>query len=262
MKYKKLNRAENIIRRMVEEPFSWFAGGALDPFQLARHLVIHYIVPAAKTKRPNRFVIHINPRDLSNLGDEVTAFESQVVDYVGLLTERYDSVPADPVLISVEADQEIEQQKAEITASLVEKQASGDTEVFSNQFANDFVLEALKAVDAFLIIQGRRHIPLDRPITRIGRRMDNDLILDTPSISRYHAQIRWRQRFFVLYDASGHGRTIVNGMVTKEHILRPGDVIALSEVLLVYGEGRDENFASELWPEDEEAASTLLRPEE
>jgi hypothetical protein len=262
MKNPNLYRAENILRRMVEEPFSWFARGDLDPFQLAKHLTSQYIEPAAANERPNWFVVRINPSDLVNFEQDVALFEAQVVDYVGLLTERFDCIPTGPLLITVKADQTTEPQKALITASIKEDQVNGNTEVFSNQLANDSVLESLKAVDAFLIIQGRRHVLLDQPITRIGRRIDNDLILDSPSISRYHAQIRWRQRFFVLYDTSSHGRTLANGKAIKEHILRPGDVIALSEVLLVYGEGRDENFVSEIWPEGEEAASTLLRPEE
>ena len=40
---------------------------------------------------------------------------------------------------------------------------------------------AILAADAFLIVQGRQHIALDRPVTRIGRRMDNDIVLDLPT---------------------------------------------------------------------------------
>jgi hypothetical protein len=125
----------------------------------------------------------------------------------------------------------------------------------------DAVLEAIRAADAFLIIQGRQHIALDRPVTRIGRRMDNDIVLDLPSISRQHAQIRWRQRYFALYDVSRHGQTAVNGVPVREHILRPGDVIALSDVMLVYGEGRDEPLADLSMVEDE-LDTTMQKPYE
>ena len=97
---------------------------------------------------------------------------------------------------------------------------------------------------------------------RIGRRVDNDIVLDLPSISRQHAQIRWRQRYFVLYDVSSHGRTYVNGSQIQEHILRPGDVIALSDLFLVYGEGREDMMGLSSFDEQDEMDSTMLKPEE
>jgi hypothetical protein len=53
---------------------------------------------------------------------------------------------------------------------------------------------------------------------------------------------------------------MVNGDVVQEHILRPGDVIALSDILLVYGEGMEDRHATDVWPQNEDIASTLLRP--
>jgi hypothetical protein len=98
MKNPNLYRAENILRRMVEEPFSWFARGDLDPFQLAKHLTSQYIEPAAANERPNWFVVRINPSDLVNFEQDVALFEAQVVDYVSLLTERFDCIPTGPLL--------------------------------------------------------------------------------------------------------------------------------------------------------------------
>jgi hypothetical protein len=100
-------------------------------------------------------------------------------------------------------------------------------------------LAALLEVDAFLIIEGGRHVPLDKPVITIGRRSDNDIIVDATAVSRQHAQIRWRFGRFVLYDTSSRGRTKVNGVRVKEQVLQSGDVVALSDVLIVYAEGSD-----------------------
>lgn len=96
---------------------------------------------------------------------------------------------------------------------------------------------ALMLLDAYLIIAGKRHVPLDKPLMTIGRQLENDIVLDEPTVSRRHAQIRWRFGRFVLYDLSKRGRTVVNGIKVSEHVLNPGDVIALSHVMLIYGEG-------------------------
>jgi pSer/pThr/pTyr-binding forkhead associated (FHA) protein len=148
----------------------------------------------------------------------------------------------------------------EVTASYLERSDHFQTAVMQREqeAAN---LEALQALDAFLIVQGRNHVALDRPVTRIGRRFDNDIVLESPAVSRLHAQIRWRDHFFVLYDVGGRGRTQVNGQPTREHVLRPGDVIALSDVLIIYGEGGDSrgNHAA---PLEQGSSVTLTRDEE
>ncbi|NDJ79160.1 MAG: FHA domain-containing protein, partial [Chloroflexi bacterium] len=78
--------------------------------------------------------------------------------------------------------------------------------------------------------------PLDRSVITIGRRHDNTIVLDDSRISRQHAQLRYRQGAFVLYDLGSRGGTFVNGARITEVALRPGDVIALAGVTVVYVE--------------------------
>jgi hypothetical protein len=54
----------------------------------------------------------------------------------------------------------------------------------------------------------------------------------------------------------------VNGSQIQEHILRPGDVIALSDIFLVYGEGREDMMGLSSFDEQDEMDSTMLKPEE
>jgi pSer/pThr/pTyr-binding forkhead associated (FHA) protein len=89
---------------------------------------------------------------------------------------------------------------------------------------------------AFLIIDGDEHFLLDRPVINIGRRKDNQLVLDKPEISRTHAQIRVRQGRFVLFDLGSKSGTQVNDIAIRQHIMQPGDVITICGIHLVYGE--------------------------
>ena len=103
------------------------------------------------------------------------------------------------------------------------------------------VPEGIEQLDAFLIVNGRRHIPLDKPLLTVGRRMDNDIVIDSPAVSRKHAQMRWRYGRFILYDAGSRAGLRVNGQPAQEWVLRPGDVINLvDDVSLIYGEGAEE----------------------
>jgi hypothetical protein len=91
-------------------------------------------------------------------------------------------------------------------------------------------------IGAFLIVDGDQHFLIDRPVINLGRRQDNQLVLDNPRISRTHAQIRIRQGRFVLFDLGSKSGTFVNEIAIHQHILQPGDVITIAGIHLVYGE--------------------------
>lgn len=261
MKRSPLVRVENLIRRVVEEPFTWLGNGSLDPFQLATHLSKYYESPNEKGEVPHGFTVFINPNDFVEIGDGSSTLQKQVEDYVVLMTGRLGYHLNFTPTVTLEPHPQEKLRSAHIIVSYEETPVHVETAIYSAA-PGDGTQEAIAAADAFLIVQGRQHISLDRPIIRIGRRIDNDIVLDMPAISRYHAQIRWRQRYFVLYDVSSHGRTFVNGQKAREYILRPGDVIALSDIFLVYGEGREDVLASPAFPHSDEMESTQLKPEE
>jgi len=97
--------------------------------------------------------------------------------------------------------------------------------------------------NAFLILGGKETILLDRPVINIGRRLDNQIVIDDPRVSRAHVQLRAAKGLFALFDLNSSGGTFVNGKRTNMSILNPGDVISLAGVTLVFGQdlptGRD-----------------------
>jgi pSer/pThr/pTyr-binding forkhead associated (FHA) protein len=73
-------------------------------------------------------------------------------------------------------------------------------------------------------------------VVNIGRRPDNNLVIDDPSVSRVHAQLRAIRGQMVLFDLESTGGTYVNGQRVASSILYPGDVISLAHTQLVYGQ--------------------------
>jgi hypothetical protein len=98
------------------------------------------------------------------------------------------------------------------------------------------VQTALEKIDAFLILDGKRHIKLRRPIITIGRHLESDIILDDSSVSRQHVQLRWRYDRFILLDLGSKAGTLVNNKLISQHMLKNGDVIRLGHTALIYGE--------------------------
>ncbi len=90
--------------------------------------------------------------------------------------------------------------------------------------------------DAFVIVDGVKVIPLTTPLVRIGRRLENNLVLDDPRVSRTHAELRAINGRYVLFDLNSTGGTFVNGIRITQSVVYPGDVISLAGVNLVYGQ--------------------------
>jgi len=88
---------------------------------------------------------------------------------------------------------------------------------------------------AFLVVDGRRHFQLSTPLITIGRRLDNDLVIDDPQVSRQHLRLLANRGKFILHDLDSTAGTFVNGVKVKDHSLQPGDVITVATVELIYG---------------------------
>jgi pSer/pThr/pTyr-binding forkhead associated (FHA) protein len=90
---------------------------------------------------------------------------------------------------------------------------------------------------AFLIVDGQRAVSLERPVTSIGRKSDNHIIIKNQHVSRYHAQIRNIKGSFVVMDLESTVGTSVNGIKVKQAFLKEGDVISVGGIPLIFGVG-------------------------
>ena len=70
--------------------------------------------------------------------------------------------------------------------------------------------------------------------TRIGALDDNDIVLLSGAVSRYHAEITARGKRVSIADLHSKNGTRVNGQKVQESPLRPGDRIAIADVEMVY----------------------------
>lgn len=90
--------------------------------------------------------------------------------------------------------------------------------------------------NAFLIVNGMDIFPLTQSVVNIGRREDNQLVIDDPRVSRVHTQLRAIKGRYVVFDLDSMGGTFVNDKRIHQCILFPGDVISLAGVSLVFGQ--------------------------
>jgi hypothetical protein len=71
---------------------------------------------------------------------------------------------------------------------------------------------------------GQQVFRIEKPVINIGRYLTNDIVVEDKRVSRYHAQIKYQEGQFAIYDlGSTNGITINNTPHMRQHTLRNGD---------------------------------------
>jgi hypothetical protein len=136
--------------------------------------------------------------------------------------------------ITISTNEKISLEDAEVVASH-RMEPMADTN--ANPTGSELAAENEKIPsNAFLIVEGVKVFPLTTSVVNIGRRLDNQLVIDDPRVSRNHSQLRAIKGRYVLFDLNSTGGTFVNGQRINQSVLYPGDVISLAGVSLIFGQ--------------------------
>ena len=178
---------------------------------------------------PNNFKIFIREKDHFNK-DELKEWREFIQQLITELTENNSCKLSGPIHIETFFDETIKKDHDIIAAHSVS--ASGKT---INILTEPTLLsDDEKLPNAFMILWNEEIYKLSNNVTNIGRRDDNDLIIDNLRVSRVHAQIRKMKVGFMLFDIDSTSGTKVNGHLIKQHQLTNGDVIEIADVPLIF----------------------------
>jgi pSer/pThr/pTyr-binding forkhead associated (FHA) protein len=88
-------------------------------------------------------------------------------------------------------------------------------------------------LDAYLVVNSQIY-PLNKSVTTIGRKLDNDIVIQDPLVSRYHAEIRKEGGVFYLHDLESTCGTFVNQKNISSGQLYSGDIILFANVPIMF----------------------------
>lgn len=233
----RLQEAERKLQGLIEGSLSRLAGGKISPAVVASQLAAGMADgltwdPAGVPYAPDQFAITMHPKDVEAVIDQAPDLRAELARALLETARESGYVLSTEPNVTLAADPTLKPWDVRVVAW-----HSGNQLEFT-QAGNGMEIPTGDRVPrgAYLILRGQRHFPLDRPLINVGRRLDNQLILDDPHVSRTHAQIRVRDGRFVVFDLGSTGGTIINGHRIHQHVLRPGDVITIAGVSMVYGE--------------------------
>ena len=234
---RQLAQVEKRLQSLVEDSLSRLAGGKLSPAAVANQLAAGMIdglvwEDDGTAGAPDQYAIALHPKDVESLIEQAPDLGAELS--TALLEVARESGYAMPTAphVTLAADPTLNRWEVRVVAW------HSDTQLEFTQASDpsDPTAGENLPAGAYLILHGQKHFTLDRPLINVGRRLDNQLILDDPHVSRTHAQIRARDGRFVVFDLGSTGGTLVNGNKVHQHVLRPGDVITIAGVSMVYGE--------------------------
>jgi hypothetical protein len=82
-------------------------------------------------------------------------------------------------------------------------------------------------IEASIVLEDGRLLPLDKDLTSVGRALDNDVVIADSRVSRYHVQLVRDARGLVLRDLGSTNGTSVAGRKVAELRLADGDRVSL-----------------------------------
>ncbi len=79
-----------------------------------------------------------------------------------------------------------------------------------------------------------KDIPLAKPLITIGRKMDNDVVIDNLAVSGHHARVVEENGTYFVEDTGSTNGTFVNDAKIQKQRLKSGDQIRVGKHVLIY----------------------------
>lgn len=222
---------ERLAERIFEQDLPRVLGGQLDPLELTRAIDHALDALPRGAPPPSALRLEVAEEAARALAGRTAAVEAELGRYAGArIRERWVSESREPVVRLV------------IAPGLGKREARALPDDASLERGQTTALPPVAPPAPSLratLCHGDRTFPVEQLPLTIGRALDNDVILDDRSVSRYHAQIREAGGGLVVVDLQSTNGTFVNGQrVLGPARLRDRDTLMIGGVSLRVQLGR------------------------
>lgn len=188
----------------------------------------------SKVYAPNIYRVSIRDKQLVDDND-LKGWKNYAQDIIRDIARDNAFLLAGPLHIQIFFNPKLEKD-FEVTVSNSSIPSGKTVNLFSEK-KNGEPTEAVQG--AYLITADEEYYQIAKLLINIGRREDNDVVIDNLRVSRVHAQIREIKQKHVLFDLDSTSGTKVNGVKIHQHTLNHGDVIEIADVPIIYGSNQD-----------------------
>ncbi|OFW56928.1 MAG: hypothetical protein A2Y75_07150 [Candidatus Solincola sediminis] len=225
-----LRKFEKRLEKIFEGPFTKLFKGGVQPLEIARRLLREAddgrMLSVNEVLAPNYYQVNLSPGDYERLAgyfDRLTLeMEGMIIKYTSekgyhLITrprvkfERADNLREGEFAVDTTMEKPV---GMDIPVAVRPARASGDT-------IGTLAFLSGENAGSSQDLEGKK--------TSIGRADDNDLVLQDPRASRFHAEIERTEQGYVLRDLGSTNGTLVGDRRVRERLLEDGDKLTVGE---------------------------------
>lgn len=222
---KLLEKFEQSIERLMEGTSGSLFKQNLQPAEIGKKLERAMLAQQRASMGtaivPNVYIVTLHPKDFAQFADYRGGLARQMEAWLAqVATERNLSV-VDRIRVSINEDATATRRNPGVTASISDSRTLPDdrahwrtpppaqaTSVYRVESPESRRSASLRAIDG--VHKGRTFI-VPPGTTSVGRAPENDIVLDSPDVSRRHARIECNRNGIRVHDLNSTNGTRVNG---------------------------------------------------
>ena len=242
-----LGRIERLLEDAVEGTSRRLFRAELQPVELAkaasRTMQQQQVIGPEGPSVPNRYRIRLHPGDYGRFAPYRQSLEGKIVADLEQFAADRNLQPVAPWHVDLAPDDDVRPGSVSVTAAMAD--AIADVAV-AEDAAEDpedrtAAVGSHRASMGTLTLVGEdgRRFPLRNGSTRVGRALDNDVVIADSRVSRYHAEVMRTPdgRGYILHDLGSTNGTSVGGRAAKKHRLEHGDQVSVGGYTLAVHRG-------------------------
>jgi hypothetical protein len=228
-----LQRFEDWVSATLEDRLGTLLGARIEPADLARRLADamddQKAVGARRILVPNVYRVYLSPWAFAGFAGYQTALQEELATFVGRRAAELELQMIGRARVELLVDPGARPERVRVEAHIAE--AAGALDQHTRTLDLGPVAAPVQH-EMLLEVPGRGEVRMAGELLTVGRALDNDVILDEPSVSRHHATLVRRGGYWLLEDQRSTHGSYVNGHRVTSGLLRPGDEIRLGSAVL------------------------------
>ena len=248
-----LARFEQFMERAVEGSLRRVFPTSLQPVQVAkataRAMEEAQVIGLSGAEVPNAYRVRLAPQDMARFADYSATLSRELTRYLTEYADERGLRPVGEPRVELIEDAAVRAGSVRVEARFVDvapaHQAELNDALEGTRRLRLAELAAAAAAPAppakteqqrtaWLADRLGLRYPLESAVglVRIGRAVDNDVAIDNQRVSRYHAQVRWVESDWLVYDLDSTNGTFVDGervFPSQPRPLRVGTALRLGD---------------------------------
>lgn len=238
------SRIEDSLEFIVERPFSMLFRRSVQPVEVGKRLKKELssgeIVTVRGRVALNDYVVLLNPADIEPYMEYGVPLGDDLAEWLEESAARSNLATLGPMIVRFQSDSSVRRGRIEIRASVQEPDPTqirfedpGRTEPFDiagrEEQGTRGYIEICSGPSTGAIF------PIRKQLVSIGRDLGNDLVIDSPEVSRFHADLQSSGGMVIISDRNSMNGTFVNGFELRgPHAIESGDQVMFGTTICRY----------------------------